>query len=314
MSGIFLNFFEVLLNKKSTDVFAVPFKNYENKERLQSLKDSYNDSYFYRSGDDLLFWNHKGSENSLSIDEMSTRTLSITEYPFVFCKMIEMSIENFFDSIGNKKLYSKFGINAFLSTKNLTSSIDGIETYPLLLFKAFYTQKSDKLKLGFTLDFKLNHKFTWDKNIFLEKGIDTRYLKQRDDGSIIPDKIAVKRFVESVGRQKVFEEIILNNTSAKKNHEMIGKLFEYIKKNKDAIYLNNDLKIDNVSRINLPYGDGFFKSERFNAPSYFYDNQFTISGRPSDILKERRPFSYQQFKNRKVNIFVIASEKHQGEC
>jgi hypothetical protein len=314
MSGIFLNFFEVLLdnNKNTTDVFVVPFKNYEDNEKFKSLRDSYRDFCFYRSGDDLLFWKHRGSDNVLTLDEMSTKTLSVARYPFVFCRMIELGIENFFNSIGNKKLYSKFGINAFLSIRNLTNSIDGLETYPLLLFKTFYAQKADKLKFGFTLDIKLYHMFTWNKAIFVERGIDTRYLKQRDDGSIIPDKIAVKRFIESVGKQKVFEEIIAKNTSSKKIYEMIGKPFEYIQKNKERIFLNNGLKIDSVSRINLPYGDDFFKTERFNSPSYFYDNQFTINGRPSDILKERRPFSYQQFKNHKINIFIIASEKHKG--
>ena len=313
MSGIFLDFFEVSLSNDKTDVLIVPYKDYQEKEKFQSLVNSNRDFWYYRSGEDILIWNYKNSDNSLVLEEMSTKTLKISEYPFVFCKMLELGVENYFNSIGNCKLYSKFGINAFLSKKNLTEDIEGLDTFRLLLFKTFYTQKLDTLKLGFTLDFKLYHNFSWDKDTFIKKGIDSRYLKTRDDNTIVPDKVALKRFIESVGKQKDFDAIITNNISAQKIYELLDVPFKYIKQNNNKIYLNKNLHISEVSKINLPYGDGFFETEKISEPNRYYDNQFTIIGkRPSDVLKQRRPFSYQQLKNKEINILVIASEKHQG--
>jgi len=311
MSVIFLNFFEVLLNDDKTDVFVVPYNNYKEKEKFQSLINSNNDFWFYRGREEVFIWNHKNSNSSLMLEEISIKTLKISENPFVFCKMLELGMANFFNTKGYSKLYSKFGINSFLSKTNL-SSIDGLKTYNLLLFKTFYTQNQDKLKIGFSLDFKLYHKFSWHKDTFIQKGIDIRNLRIDHDGTIIPDKVALKRFAESVGRQKDFEKLETDNIAAKTIYKLVDKTYNFIKKNQNDIFLNKNLNIIDVIKINLPYADGFFKSERFNTPSYFYDSQFTVNGRPSDILKERKPFSYQQLKNRNVNILIIASEKHQG--
>lgn len=313
MAGIFLNFFETIFNFNETEVLKLP---YLGREQFEYLRNNNKDFWSYRSGSDVLIWNYKNSNNKLNSTEIPSKIMVGTaEFPYIYSQMIKLGIEQLLISKGYTKLYSNFGIESYLGKNNLTKEITGLDTYHLLLISTYYTQNNGQVKIGFTLDFKLYHKFSLGKQDFIKKSIDVRGLKIKNDNTVIANRPALQRFTKAIGQEAEFNKIVQKSISAKEIYKLVEETSIFIKNNTSDIFLNKNLEIKDIIKINLPYGNNFFKSEKFLSPTYYYNNQSIVRGsRPSDAVKAQKPFSYQQFKNQTIRILFVAGRKHQGNA
>lgn len=314
MSGYFFNFFEVSFTDNQTEVFVLPYSDkYRDKEAFNELKINNPDFWFHRVDNEIFLWNYKNNGSTLNLPGLKEKKITLLKYPFVFSKMVELGVEQFLLSKGYEKFKSKFGLNSFINkNNNLTKYIDGLATYLTLIFRTFYSKFNSAIKVGLVLDFKLTHDFIWNKDDFITNHVDISGLLTRDDKSVIANFGAIKRLVEASGKSESFEKIIRENISSKNIFKKIDATYTFFNNHCVNIYLNEDIKLDKILKLNLPYDGEFFKKDLFLTPNYYYDRQLNLKGRPSDILKKCKPFTFQQFKNKEVNILLLASKKNQG--
>ena len=76
------------------------------------------------------------------------------------------------------------------------------------------------------------------------------------------------------------------------------------------MYLPNELEISDFLLVNLPSTS--FESIRIPKPKYFYYNEKTKRGYYNKVVSDLRPYSYDLFRNRKVNILVVSPDEYEG--
>ena len=129
-------------------------------------------------------------------------------------------------------------------------------------------------------------------------------------GEIVASRHNLSRYLEATGQQQEYADC-LHEIEHRRNE------FEYLKKspnnfNKIApkLLLPNELKISNFLLVNLPSTS--FESQQIPKPKYFYYNERTKRGYYNKVVSELRPYSFDLFRNEKLNILVVSPDEYEG--
>lgn len=308
MSGTFLNFFECRLNNTLFEAHVI---DYVDKKYFDGLKDKYKDICFCRyDGNKIYFWKRtKEASIPKELNGICVH-LKLSEYPQIFKNVLKEGIVQIFKKnnahIEKKQYSSAYEIH---SNKSNISNIDGLQVKNILLLDTFYSNESEIL--GITLSFRTKNVFTWNSKEFVEHGIDIRDLK-KDDNRVFCNKMALNRFLQSTNNESKYKSYIYKNGIFSQQYNMLIKTYEYIKRNIDAVYFGEDIKIIDINMNNLPYKNDTFNTEYISIPNHYYYSNKTQNGKYDEALIKLKPYTYEMFSSKKINISIICPQKYEG--
>lgn len=312
MSGLFLNFYQVNIE---LDTVSIPYKlrsEYPTKNDFVSLKRKYPNSLFYSFEDKILFWN-----NNNELSNVETISINLNENYKVVSKFLSDSIIDFVKEKGYFTFKNKYSYSwEIKSSKDvLNDSIQGLEVNRVIELSPYFFTRGDKQFIGFTLSTFLKNRFTWNRQQFIENGIDIKGLKGNSD-KIFANTQSIKRFLESKGMTTNYDSKIKQEKNNAKSFEYINKFYSWLSKNINNIKLPFGLNINSIIKQYLPFENELIKSEIIWKPErYFYSNRKdTKKLRFYDqMVKAYQPYSLELFQNKKLNFGIICPKEYQGE-
>jgi len=312
MSGLFLNFYQVNIK---LDTVSIPYKmrsDYPTKDDFVSLKKEYPNSFFYSFEDKILFWN-----NNTEISNVETVSINLNENYKVVSKFLSDSLIDFVKEKGYSVFKNKYSYTWEIKSNKdvLSNTIEGLEVNRVIELSPYFFTRGDKQFIGFTLSTFLKNKFTWDRQQFIENGIDIKGLKGNLD-KIFANTQSIKRFLESKGLSTTYDSKIKQEKTNAKSFEYIDKFYSWLSRNKDNIKLPFGLNIESITKQYLPFENELIKSEIIWKPErYFYSNRKNTKKLRfyDQMVKAYQPYSLELFQNKKLNFGVICPKEYQGE-
>jgi hypothetical protein len=315
MSGLFLNFYQVIIPTKATSIDSVEYSPYSSKEAFMGLKKRFPNLSFYRDQDKILLW--KNSSDTELPDNATPINIDFTKKVKVLSKILERSIIDFVEPKGYRIFKNKHSNSwEIISQKDvLNGSIEGLYVNRIVHFSPCFFFKENKLLLGFSLSTSLKNSFTWSKAEFEKYGIDIKGLKG-DEEKIFANRQSLKRFLETKGSTAKYDQIINAENTNAKVFSVIDGFYQWLDKKKAEIKLPFGLAINSISKKYLPFEDDLIKSEIIGKPQrYFYSNRKNTQGLKyyDQMVKAYQPYSLELYQNKNINIGIICPSEYQGE-
>ncbi|NTW32482.1 MAG: hypothetical protein HGB12_07640 [Bacteroidetes bacterium] len=315
MSGLFLNFYQVVIPTKVTAIDSVEYSNYATKEAFNALKDSFPNLSFYRDNEKILLW--KKSSIAELPKNATIINVDFTEKAKVLSKILERSIIDFIEPKGYRVFKNKHS-NAWeiVSTKDVLNGIvEGLTVNRIVHFSPCFFFKENKFLLGFSLSTSLKNNFTWSKAEFEKYGIDIKGLKG-DEERIYANRQSLKRFLETKGATAKYDQIVNEENKNAKVFSVIDSFYLWLDRNKADIKMPFGLTLNSISKKYLPLEDELIKSEIIGKPQrFFYSNRKNTQGLRyyDQMVKAYQPYSLELYQNKQINIGIICPSEYQGE-
>lgn len=252
------------------------------------------------------------------IPNSKTELVLIKSNPKLFSRILESCTISFLKSINVYEIRKNRYSNSWeLSSSRdlLEGKISGLNINKTVHFATYFTGDEQEITFGFTLSTSLCNNFTWSKAEFEKNGIDTKGLKGKE-GLLFANKQTVKRFLESTGSHKLYEDIYLNSSDRSQAYSTIDKTCSWILSKIAAIKMPNGLKITSIQKRYLPIENNRIKAETIFKPQrYFYSNSRNTKGfRFYDQMVEAyKPYSLEVFQTKRIQFGVICPSEYQGE-
>lgn len=313
MSGLFLNFYHIDIE---LDTVSIPYKlrsEYPTKDDFISLKKEYPNNFFYSFDDKILFWNNIDNKNS----GVETVSINLNENYKVLSKFLTDGIIDFVKEKGYAVFKNKYSHTWEIKSNRdiLNGTIQGIEVNRVIELSPYFFTRENKRFIGFSLSTFLKNCFTWDRQKFVENGIDTQGLKGNDD-KIYANSQSIKRFLESKGASITYDSNIEQEKTNAKSFEYIDKFYSWLSKNQNNIKLPFGLNINSITKRYLPFENELIKSEIIWRPErYFYSNRKNTQKLKyyDQMVKAYQPYSLELFQNKVLNVGIICPKEYQGE-
>ncbi len=314
MSGLTINYIQYSFSKNEIELETLPVKSYPSKDSYVELRDANPDFNFYRQGDLIFFWPNKKDANH----QLKTTKLKINQndYPNVFSKIVELAIVTLFRELDQykvkKNIYSQTW--QLIAKKNiLETKLEGISLHKRVYLCATYFRLSSQILFGITLSLNTKNHFIWKEKEFIEKGIDV-YGLETVEGEIIPNSVAISRFLEATGQRDPFEKELNLINEHKKSYEAIKKLEGWLNIKKQTLCLPDDLTINDFKMQFLPCKE--FQVKSVNSPKRFFFNGIQNSDPNlryyNQQVKANKPYSYGAFEDKTLSVAVLFPSEYEG--
>ena len=316
MSGLFWNFFKVNFNVESINIKYIPYNGYTSKVEFNRLKEDNPDVSFYRKENRIYFWPKRA--NIATISGEKTVSVTLKQHPALFARVLEDALVQQFERLQkyNIRLNKYSHTWDFISKKDeLQGKIQGLEVNKVVTFSTTFYFKDDCLLFGFSLSCSLKNKFLWNRQDFLNNGVDIKGLKS-DGEKIFANKQSLKRFLESRGQQNIYSDIVLPLQSKQVCFATIFRTFQWLNEHKKEVVLPDGLSISTLTMQYLPLENNILQSELLQRPKrYFYANQTNIKKLKfyDEMIKEYKPYSLELFDNEQIKVGVICPKDYVGE-
>lgn len=304
MSKIAFNFYKIQFSKTEINL---KFVKYESDEQLSELRAANPNLIYIRSKDNIYYWG-KGLDSS-----NDTMVISSFENKYLFLNIVANGILEFFFSQPQKyKVKKKFHTYqiTFLETDVLNSKYKGIKFFKKISLHFTTLFVDGKLKFGFTVSLSIKPKITWAKDDFIQNEVKYEDLDIKDEEFITNPKsisrIAKKYNYDIKGeldKQNAIQvEYKAINSFVKKF--FIERLNEFV--------LPDNLMLTKIEAtiFDLNKQEISYKNEILSIPNNFYyrgiyPNQQAAGYAQRYKIAYNKPFSFDEFENKKINIALI---------
>lgn len=306
------NFFEVTSSK---DQIVIPYLGFTDRQQLNVLKERNPETIFMRSRDKILFWgtNSPASEGFLKISK--------NENCYAFLNVLSHSLlEQFYQSTVSRisKKHHIYKIT-FFDQDISKNNYPGVELYRAfrLHFTPFYTGSS--IALGFTISTSVVGKISWTTQNFKSQKLqynDLRY--DRKTGEVFATTEAIYRLANHFNyASQIKREFDLQNSIQREYEEINSFVRDYFKNDLGRFNLPNGLQIkaiDETIYCTDSQQPDYYTIHTLPKPEcYFYNGAYPKS--ENTFHKRRKisynkPFTYDDFENRPINISVIYPKFH----
>lgn len=311
--GLALNFFEVVLNNDTIEVWRGAYS----KEALDKYRESVPDCYFYRyivdDEDGIYAWQRMPTDATLQ-SEFTPVVISIKENAPVLAKVIEESIVQFFKGSGYeifKRKYSSIWQVRLL--KDVTKNFGALQLQPTLAFSVhtFYSKLTQSQVLALSVQKKYRHRFTVSEKQLNEQNIDTRGWTRDSNGEIVASSHNRRIYLESTNGAQDYEKYLKNISSEEKEYAYLESFRAQFDQVRTKLFLPDGLEVTEFLLANLPSSK--FEATEIWKPRYYYYNERTKAGDYYDkVVSELRPYSYDLFRGKTVNVLVLTPSEHEG--
>lgn len=310
--GLALNFFEIVLNKDGIKVWRTAYS----KDALDKYRESVPGYFFYRyTVDDenwIYAWQRRPTDTILP-PECSLIDATVEEDAPVLAKVIEEAIVQFFRSTGyeiSKQKYSS--IWEVRLRREEPASFGELQLQPTLAFSVhtFYSRHTQSQVLALSVQKKYKHRFTVSEKQLNEQNIDTRGWTRNSDGEIVASPYNRRIYLEATNRAKDYDKYLKNVSSEEREYIYLESYRDQFEQVKTKLFLPNGLEVKEFLLANLPSSK--FEATEIWKPRYYYYNERTKPGYYDKVVSELRPYSYDLFRGKTVNVLVLTPSEHEG--
>jgi len=324
---IHLNFIKLSLNKEKISVFR---REYE-KEVFNDLKISLgNKFWFYRGGNYIYAWEIvQNPDGNLENFDFHKVEITLDKDLQIFRKIIETNIFSYFKNLyAELKNRGKIDIsdeiklvrfNAYDSEieivmakelKNEPLKFGDIQLIPILSLsvKGFFSVNFHKPILGITFRKFYKRRFNASPEDLKKRGFNLENFDIKN-GKISPKTKNIKEYFENINKRHLYDEI-LKIEKVVKNSDW-NSLYKKLKKEIWRIKFPDDLKIKESKLLNI--SDKLFLNIELDKPELYFLDGKVGKGRREEALKENKPFSFSDFKEKELKFAVIYPKTYEGE-
>lgn len=305
--GLTLNSLEVILNKNILTL--------QKAEYSQDLFRKYvenNDYYIHRYEEDMYIWALRQTDERLH-NSFNKVEVTIEKHAPIFTKIIERAIVTFFED-NSYEIYKRrhSSIWELELKKEEEGSFGALTLRPTLVFslRNLYSRLERKQVIALTIRKRGKPIFTGNEDQIKEHLTDTRGLVRNHKGDIVGSRENTKRYLEATGQNEDFARFLSEIESSCKEFNYIKECPEHFKKISPKLYLPSELEILDFLLVNLPSAS--FESFKISKPIYYYYNETTRTGYYNQMVSQLKPFSFDVFSTRKLNILVVSKGENEG--
>ena len=270
------------------------------------------DFFIYRFEDYLYIWKLKSTDQLLPPIFQETE-ITIKEHTPIFTKIVESAIVEFFKVKGRQVFRQKYSsIWETELKKEQQKNFGALSVRPTLVFslRNLYSTLMKKQVIALTIRRRMKPIFTGSEEFIKKQLTDIRGLTQNDKGKIIASSDNLDRYLEATGQKRDYRNYLGKVESPLSEFEALKKYAGSFNEIAPNLYLPNGLKILEFLFVNLPSAS--FHPIRISNPTYFYHNERTKRGYYNEMVSILKPYSFDLFSGRRLNILAVASNEHEG--
>lgn len=308
-----LNSLEIIFNK---DKLSLPKTTYSH-DLYTTYKRNPN-FFIYRFvnelADDLYIWELPPTDESLPRPLFKEAEITIEEHAPIFTKIVESAIVQFFRNNNRQIFWNRYAATweVRLQTEKQWN-FGALSLHPTLVFslRNLYSKLNGKQIITLTLRRRMKPIFTGSEEIIKNQLADIRGFTRNDRGEIIASVENRHRYLEATGQKRNYENHLRKMESAHSEFEFLTKYAENFNKIASRFHLPDGLQTSSFLLVNLPSAS--FESLKIPRPQYFYYNERTKSDyHYNQIVSELRPYSFDRFNNKRLNILVVSPDEYEG--
>lgn len=320
MTGLFLNIFECKFEKEYFDLHYLPYEEYATKEAYKELREQNKDYQFYQyhkklengeTNSRIYFWN-RNDKPSTEIVGIAERIYT-QENPKIASKIIESSIIQHFFNFGKFQVYRKKEepFWSIISPKEQIPTIKDLGVYNRFHFNTFFYAHNEQLHFNFLISRNLKLKFKIGKQEFEKKGIECKDLKGFEN-NIFANKKSLERFLSATGQKGIYETKIKELEHNQEAFKKIKQVFDWLKNEREKIYLPNGNKFSEFSMKYLPLEENKIKADKLEEPIRYYFENKTQGGYYNDVISKLKPYTFKEFQKQDIQITIICPKFNEG--
>lgn len=311
MKKLSINFFNIVLSKNQ---ISVPYLDFKDAGQIKNLRATIPNAIFFRSREKVLFW----GADSLSASGFQKVDQDNWEDGNLLSNILAHSLlKQFYQSATNIEIYKRTHSNTYKITffdKDISNNkYRGLELYKTFHLHFTPFQTSSSLFTGFTISTSVTTRISWRLEDFKAAGIrydDLRY--DQETREIFATTVAKYRLANHFNYASQLKHELDRQNSLQDEFREINTFVEtYFKNSPDGFILPDALQIN---AINETVHDSSTSQKDFTIltlprpETYFYNGAYPPS--KTSFHKRRKisynkPFTYDEFENRPINISVI---------
>lgn len=309
--GAKLNAFEIGFNKDRITVLRKVYNN--DYAALKEYREKYPDYYFVVNYGFIYAWQASPTQVILS-EEFKQETIYVDSDVRLFCKIIEESYIRYFRK-KNYKIYHLKHSNIWeLEVQN--SKPESFGDLEIIHCKRFAVQSgindmTNKPYYYILFTDRSKNRFSKSQDELNNKGIDTRNWRKNRSGRIVGSKDNVTKYLGIIGKSSDFERFIVRQNSPMENYRKLEQTFNGLCNRTGQLYMPDNLEIKKFEWFELPSYN--LKFESITKPGmFFYNGKNVTGGYHEEKIKKAKPFTYDMFANKKINILCLTYQEYQG--
>lgn len=309
--GAKLNAFEIEFNKDKIKVLRKTYNN--DYAALKEYRERYSNYCFIINYGFIYAWQASPTQVVLP-DEFKEETIYVDRDMRLFCKIIEEAYVRYFRK-KNYNLYHLKHSNIWeLEAQN--SKPNSFGDLNIIHCKRFAIQSgmndvTNKRYYYILFTDRTKNMFLKSETVLNNGGIDTRNWRKNRNGRIVGSKDNVTKYLGIIGKNSDYDRFIAKQNSPNESYKKLEQTFNGLCKRTSHLYLPDDLEISKFEWFELPsYNLNF---ELISKPEMFFYNGNNVSGSYNEEkIKKAKPFTYDMFANRKINILCLTYQEYQG--
>ncbi len=341
ITGLCLTFIEFKLKNRNFNIHYLPKEHYPTKENYLSLKNTYSEYFFYQNDNKIYYWS-KVSQPQQNISNGITITVNTQKDYKIVTKILEVSIIEFFrqKSQTTPIEYNKYSkCHYILRNEVFNKPIIGLSVRNHISISTKYFKKQSNCIYGLTISTDLSVQFILNKED-LKNNTNLVYEDlQEKEGKILANSHNIKKFLlRRYGKKTTIKELYYEDKTKSKlssyneenknnliqnflNQEsfiLIKKIYGFLNKQKNNIYLPSENTFSEISLKSLPLINDIFKPEDIGSPKRYYylerQHKYKYNGTYMGYdaqIKEYQPYDYNENSD-VTNISVICPKEYEG--
>lgn len=312
MVSIKLNAFEIKFNKQIITIHRKLYNN--NYNTIKQYREKYPDYCFIKNNEFIYSWQATPTQNSIP-DDFEEESIYVDNDTRLFCKVLEESCVRYFRNMKYNIYHIKHSNMWELEIRK--SKPESILDLELVQCKKFAVQSginevTTKPYYYILFTDKIKHRFKASLDEMRDKGIDTRNWKRNKFGKVVASKENVTKYLNITGKNNDYDQIIKKHDSSAADYIKLEQTFNGLHKRIGQLYLPDNLEIIEFKWFDMPTFN--FKLDFISKPELFFYNGKTVRERcyNEEKIKKARPFTYDMFVNKKVNVLFLTYQEYQG--
>ena len=307
-----LNSLEILFNK---DKLSLPKTAYSH-DLYATYKRNPN-FFIYRFvnelADDLYIWELHPTDESLPRTLFKETEITIEEHAPIFTKIVESAIVQFFRNNQRQIFWNRYSSTWEVKLQREEQMTFGaLSLHPTLVFslRNLYSKLNGEQIIALTLRRRMKPIFTGSEETIKNQLADIRGFTRNDRDKIVASADNRDRYLEATGQKRNYENYLEKMKSSHSEFEFLTEYAENFNKIASRFHLSDGLKISKFLLVNLP--NASFESLQISKPKYFYYNERTKTGYYDKVVADLKPYSFDLFRNRKLNVLVVSPDEYEG--
>ena len=182
---------------------------------------------------------------------------------------------------------------------------------PHFYFSVGYLKRENTIVLYFSCWKEFKRRFEVPESVIQGEGINTSNWDRKGE-ILLGSPKNIKKYIEAVRGDEQLKKIQASIANRISEFAYIKKSINFLNPHCENIKIIDELKITDMKHLGIPNDN--FKEFSISRPSSFFYNNATSNGRLDQLVKDLKPFTYEQMGIKPFEIVVFIPKAHTGTC